>query len=142
MVEGNKRSFGDLDDEEEDIFSSKKVTLSTSSCANFFFLFVQNDFVVFFLCCIKCSIMGASNCASSKLAICLSVFLSFDIEKLVMVCSKILKWWAILLVGVGHVTMRLVCGTARQLGIFGSHFENGDCLGIRLISSICVWRTC
>lgn len=48
MVEGNKRSFGDLDDEEEDIFSSKKVTLSTSSCANFFFLFVQNDFVVFF----------------------------------------------------------------------------------------------
>lgn len=84
MAEGNKRGFGDLDDDEEDIFSSKKVPLSTTSGAIFllFFFFCPKRFRGFYV-------------VLSVLVWGLSVFLLFDIEELVMVCSKILKWEAI-----------------------------------------------
>lgn len=94
MAEGNKRGFGDLDDDEEDIFSSKKVPLSTTSGAIFLLFFFLFKTISGFLCCIKCSSMGHQTVLPRSLP-CLSVFLLFDIEELVMVCSKISKWEAI-----------------------------------------------
>lgn len=62
MVEGNKRGFGDLDDDEEDIFSSKKVL---------FFLVL---FETISNCCIKCSSTGHQTVLARSL---LTVLISF-----------------------------------------------------------------
>lgn len=135
MVEGNKRGFGDLDDDEEDIFSSKKVPLSTSSGAIFFFLL---SFFLWFKT-IWWFLMLLSNCASSKLTMFFAVIRHR--EACAIVCGKMVGNFVSRRCLPCYNALVLFCGTDRQLGMFGICFEKCDCLRIRVISSIRVWRT-